>query len=297
MSTHNLTIESYTFYELLGLFDLDATDINTQTLKKARSRVLQMHPDKSKLPKEYFLFYKKAFDIVVRVFENQNKVNQHVPVNEEILYTPENPNAQIDKKQLRKTIDKMNPGTFNDKFNELFESHADIKRENKNEWFSEDNQDEANQVRNKSEMDAAFEQYKQKQHALVQYTGVVPLSMNGGTSGLYEDDDGSYITTDVFSKLKFDDLRKVHKDQTVFNVSEKQYDNVPKYRSVDHYVRTREQQSHEPLQKQHAEQQMHQEKIKHEQMIHQKQYNSQLQSARAHEKSQNMLANFLRIAN
>lgn len=297
MSTHNLTIESYTFYELLGLFDLDATDINTQTLKKARSRVLQMHPDKSKLPKEYFLFYKKAFDIVVRVFENQNKVNQHVPVNEEILYTPENPNAQIDKKQLRKTIDKMNPGTFNDKFNELFESHADIKRENKNEWFSEDNQDEANQVRNKSEMDAAFEQYKQKQHALVQYTGVVPLTMNGGTSGLYEDDDGSYITTDVFSKLKFDDLRKVHKDQTVFNVSEKQYDNVPKYRSVDHYVRTREQQSHEPLQKQHAEQQMHQEKIKHEQMIHQKQYNSQLQSARAHEKSQNMLANFLRIAN
>ena len=297
MSSHNLSIESYTFYELLELFGLDPNGIDTYTLKKARSRVLQMHPDKSKLPKEYFIFYKKAFEIIVRVFENQNKVNQHVPTNEEILYSPENPHAQIDKKQLQKTIDTMNPGTFNNKFNELFESHAEIKRENKNEWFSEHNEEEANQVRNKSEMDAAFEQYKQKQHAMVQYTGVVPLSMNGGTSGLYEEDNDSYITADVFSKLKFDDLRKVHKDQTVFNVSEQQYNSVPQYKSVDHYVRSREQQCHEPLQKQQAEHQLRQEKIKHEKLIQQKQYNSQLQSARAHEKSQNMLANFLRIAN
>ena len=43
------------------------------------------------------------------------------------------------------------------------------------------------------------------------------------------------ITTDPFSKLKYDDLRKVHKDQTVFMVSETDLDNVPKYSSVDAY--------------------------------------------------------------
>ena len=108
-------------------------------------------------------------------------------------------------------------------------------------------------------MDAAFEQFKQKQHAIVRYTGVVPLMNNGGSRGLYDEDDEddqNYISADIFSKLKFDDLRKVHKDQTVFNISEQQFNSGPQYRSVYHYVRSREQQSHEPMQKQVAEQQL-----------------------------------------
>ena len=95
--------------------------------------------------------------------------------------------------------------------------------------------------------------------------------------------------------MKFDDLRKVHKDQTVFNVSEKQYNSVPQYSSVDHYVREREQQSHEPMKKQVAEQHLQVQRQTHEQNIQQKQYHSQIQSAQAQERSQQMLSNFLRI--
>ena len=61
--THNLDIHMYSLSEVLNLFDLDY-DISMDGLKRAKKRVLMMQPDKSKLPPEYFLFYKKAFDMV-----------------------------------------------------------------------------------------------------------------------------------------------------------------------------------------------------------------------------------------
>ena len=38
---------------------------------------------------------------------------------------------------------------------------------------------------------------------------------NAINNHLYEEDDNSYVTSDPFGKLKFDDLRKVHRDQSV----------------------------------------------------------------------------------
>jgi hypothetical protein len=36
-------------------------------------------------------------------------------------------------------------------------------------------------------------------------------------------DDAEYIQSDVFSRLRFEDLRKVHRDRSIFDVSEKQF--------------------------------------------------------------------------
>ena len=54
MTTHNLNIQTYSFEELLGLFNL-TTQFGIEELKKAKRKVLWMHPDKSRLPSEYFL--------------------------------------------------------------------------------------------------------------------------------------------------------------------------------------------------------------------------------------------------
>jgi hypothetical protein len=62
----------YSLKDLLALFHTDY-NINLEDLKRAKKQVLMTHPDKSKLPAEYFLFYKKAFDIVVNFYNNQNK--------------------------------------------------------------------------------------------------------------------------------------------------------------------------------------------------------------------------------
>ena len=69
---HNLDIHMYSLQELLELFDLPLEPTMLQ-MKNAKKKVLMMHPDKSKLPAEYFLFYKKALDVVAQFFNNQQK--------------------------------------------------------------------------------------------------------------------------------------------------------------------------------------------------------------------------------
>ena len=44
--SHNLTIESYSLRELLGLFDLDEHDIQPDDLKRAKKKVFMMHLNK-----------------------------------------------------------------------------------------------------------------------------------------------------------------------------------------------------------------------------------------------------------
>ena len=78
MSKHNLNIHQYSFKELLELFDLSNT-ISVEDLKRAKKKVLMTHPDKSKLHSEYFLFYKKAFDIIYYFYENKVKELAQVP--------------------------------------------------------------------------------------------------------------------------------------------------------------------------------------------------------------------------
>jgi hypothetical protein len=298
---HNLDISTYSFADILKLFTLDENNVTTDHLKKAKKKVLYMHPDKSNLPKEYFLFYKKALDIVVRVYEMNNKVNQTVPNNQEIVYIPEK--THIATNQIETTMKSMSSSQFNSKFNHLFETHSKTreKDKNKNEWFKNNEYaPQITQIQNKSEMDAAFETYKEKQRAdMVKYTGVVPICLNGGSSGFYdedEEDNANYICADLFSKLKFDDLRKVHKDQTVFSVSEKEFQHVKQFNSVDHYVTAREKETLTPMQKSQAEQHFNDERLLNEQLMRKKQFKSQVESEQAHQRSQAMLSNFLRIS-
>lgn len=56
--------------------------------------VLKMHPDKSRLPSEYFIFYKKAFEVVVDYFNETQKVTKEVPT-KEIKYAVDNPDKRI----------------------------------------------------------------------------------------------------------------------------------------------------------------------------------------------------------
>ena len=43
---HNLNIQEYSLEEVLGLFDLHSYDISIEDLKRAKKKVLMLHPDK-----------------------------------------------------------------------------------------------------------------------------------------------------------------------------------------------------------------------------------------------------------
>ena len=52
----DLDINNYELTDILNLFKLPVM-FDDKHLKQAKVTVLHMHPDKSKLPKEYFLFF------------------------------------------------------------------------------------------------------------------------------------------------------------------------------------------------------------------------------------------------
>jgi hypothetical protein len=243
---HNLNINMYSFKEVLGLFQLNYA-ITAEDLKRAKTMVLRMHPDKSRLPPDYFLFYKKAFEIVVEYYNNHTKASKEVPTTEQI-YNPLNPVDKRTEETVKKSIHEMGKDRFNQTFNTIFETNMKKPVQDHNDWFKKhDPLYQFDDISSAGGIASAVETIKKNASSLIKYNGVETMRSAGPTYGnLYDDDadanaEGSpiYIASDPFSKLKFDDLRKVHKDQTVFAVSERDYENVPKFASIDQLQRER----------------------------------------------------------
>jgi hypothetical protein len=88
--------------------------------------------------------------------------------------------------------------------------------------------------------------------------GVKDMTQYAGSS-FYDDDDDkdtSFISGDPFAKLKFEDLRRVHKEETVFNVSESDFANMKTYKTVEDYSQARSSQSFEQISKAEGERQL-----------------------------------------
>ena len=296
--THNLNISTYSLDELLGLFDISSHHtITLEDMKRAKKKVLMLHPDKSKLGPEYFLFYKKALDIVAQYFQHQNRQHLDVAAQNTKYSAPVAPKSH--NQQINQSIQNMGTQQYQEKFNQLFEENMAKKIDpSKNAWFSNNDPIYENvQAKSASQMSEVLATIKQKNHAMIQYSGVMDMQSSSGTNFYDDEEDAShYVSSDPFSKLKYDDLRKVHKDQTVFAVSESDYQKAPKYSSVDHFVRERGQ-TGPPIDKFEAEKILAHREREMQQKMMQRQHQSNLQTMHYEEKNKNILSSFLHLTN
>ena len=77
MESLDLNIDNYNLPDILALFNLP-TLFNEADLKRAKLAVLKTHPDKSQLPKEYFLFFTKAYRIIHQIYTIRHPTtNEH----------------------------------------------------------------------------------------------------------------------------------------------------------------------------------------------------------------------------
>lgn len=307
MASYTLDIQDYSLDDLFNLFEIPSTtEIRKEHIRLAKQKVIMSHPDKSGLPSDYFIFYKKAFEMIVTYYESQNKISQDVPTitskEQEMVYEPISQNQNISKSDFSRNIQKTKQ--FNKKFNELFEKNEMIEKTNtkKNEWFhQEDNIYGGYSVQNTSQINNALEKIKkeEKERSMALYRGVTPLLSNSNSCGksFYdeEEDTDEYICSDPFSKLKYDDLRKVHKDQTIFIISENDIQNTKTYKSVDEYSRSRDIGMEKPMEKEKAERWFLEEEKKKQDVILRKQHTSELKMMQNMEKNKNIMASFLRI--
>ena len=302
---HNLDVQTYSFQEILALFHLETcTQITLEDMKQAKKIVLGMHPDKSQLPPEYFLFYKRALDIVVDFYQEQTRTQQTVPMTNPV-YVPQGSKTGLDtetQREIQKKIAKTDTKEFQKKFNKLFDENMlntekRKKDQERNQWFSQETPDTPIDTL-QGDVHHKIEKIKQANLSqnMIKYQGVQPLNMaSGGPIGnLYDEDmDNVYVSTDPFSKLKYDDLRKVHKDETVFSVSETDLQHVTQYQSTDHLRRVRGSQPLTPLDKKEAMRLLAQKQSTEQEQILKREYQAKLSNMQYEEKNNQVLSQFL----
>lgn len=264
-----------------------------------------VHPDKSNLPPDYFLFYKKAFELILEFYKTNSRQHQTVP-EEPIQYKPIYQTDKQTSNQIQGVAKTMNSGQYQQEFNRLFDEHMYRKPdESKNQWFKEDNPTFQYQGKvSAGNMSNVFQDIKREQqnNMLATYRGVREMNSSGNAvSSFYDEDegenDGVYISSDPFSKLKYDDLRKVHKDQTIFAVSENDINNMKQYSSVEEYSSARSIQNLTPLEKQQAEMAFANRERERQEMMMKRQHQSNLQSMEFAKKNQMIQARFLQLGN
>ena len=305
--THNLDITSYTLDEIFQLFDLDY-QLTAEKLKHAKQKVLMTHPDKSKLDPKYFIFYKKAYDIILNMYKEQTKYNQssngggNISIGTQQQERQEKQDEYISK-QIKNAMGTMGQEKFHDQFNRIYEEKAMKKiDESRYKWFQESNEYYVDGQVNAKNMGDMMNQVRKKQsNELIHYNGVREIRTGYmGGSNYYDDDDDElatkYVECDPFSKLKFDDVRKVHKDQTVFSISEADYQGQ-KYKNIQEYQMARERNMGNTISKAESER-MLQEKHKQEQIeLMKRQYRNQMIRAQNEQMQEQVRGTFLRLGN
>ena len=236
----DLNLENYSFDELITLFKL-SRNFTTHDVKKAKKIVLQTHPDKSGLPKEYFLFFSKAYRIVVQINDFRNKTTRNGKYGEDNTYSQILDDEDHDKVSIIENIGKKKE--FHTFFNKMFEQMKNSNEEDKtgyDEWLKQDDT-QTTTVSSVSSMHSNFEQLKNEKRALVVYSGIDDIvdNISSGSQSLSGNAPSTYTNTTVFSKHNYIDVKEAY-DNPVIPVTNNDYINKKKYSNVDELTRDRE---------------------------------------------------------
>jgi len=252
----DMNIDNYELQDLLDLFHLDY-NFNEEDLKKTKKTVLMTHPDKSKLPKEYFLFFTAAYKIIYSIYEFRYKSikpngTENIKANK---YTTE----KDEEREILLTNLKKQPN-FNKIFNELFEKYSIKDNETEGgygDWLkSEEDLDNTRTTMN--EMNEKFELKKKKVQSIIVHKDVEEMDSGNGHFELTRDKP-EYYSSSLFSSLQYEDLKKAHVE-SVIPVTQEDYQNRKKFRNVDEMQRYNAEQNSEPLSLKQANEYLNQKK-------------------------------------
>jgi hypothetical protein len=254
--SNDLNIDNYDLNDILALFKINA-DFDENDLKSAKKIVLKTHPDKSRLGPEYFLFYSKAYRVLFSIWEFKNKRNTN-----NTNTNKESRDSFFDK-QNKKTLDSFlskeglkDPKHFNKWFNMQFEKTKTDREDEATgygDWLKSNEDIEEERNIPYSQIGEEMEKKKRQLQAVIVHDGIndIQSSYQGATDLL--DSAPSTYSSDLFSNLKYEDLRKAH-TETVIPVTAEDYKNVKKFRNVDEYNRFRNSESVAPLSEIQAQQ-------------------------------------------
>ena len=227
MEDHDLDLDNYKLNDILNLFKVPY-DFDEKDLKRAYRQVLMIHPDKSKLDAKYFHFYVEAYKILSNIYYFHHRKKQSTEYEEQTI-----------SEEHKIILDNIDKNKFNEWFNKMFEKVKilDNEQDSGYEKWLRSNKDifDTTSVA-KNDMDAVFEKRKKQCRDLVVINDLQEIGSNGGYE-LARNRPKEY-SSEIFSKLTYDDLKKAH-IETVVPVTKEDYDRIPKFKNVESYVRHR----------------------------------------------------------
>jgi len=246
MEEVDLNLSNYSLNDLLNLFKLNL-NFTSHDFKNAKKMVLMTHPDKSGLEPKYFQFYTKAYELLFRVYKfkikDEELSNKNIN-NEYFSHEMDNKNKESDLVILKK-IGLLNEDSsaakgFSKRFNSMFEKYY-VNEENQGyeDWLKS-NEDEMPSNLNQSEVQRRMEEKRKNMSALISINNIEEInSASGvGVSSFSNEKVNSYEAP-VFSGLQYNDLKKAHAE-SIIPITQEDFENVPKFSSMDEYKRHRD---------------------------------------------------------
>ena len=219
----DLELNNYSVDDLFSLFHIQHLD--EDAMKTAKKIVLKTHPDKSKLDAKYFRFYFQAYRRLFGIYEFQNKSKPKNKTTDSFF--------NQEKSDMLDKLIFQNTKEFNSWFNKQFEQHS-VEDQNSvgyGDWLkSDDDIYDVGKV-SKADMASVFEQQKKQVKSIIQYGGV-----NDNMARVFS---GSVLgKTTNFTSDTYSDLRQAYRE-SVIPVTEDDFNNMPKYGSVEEYKMSR----------------------------------------------------------
>lgn len=231
MNNLDLNIENYNLDDLLSLFKL-SSDFTEEELKRAKKIVYMVHPDKSKLPKEYFIFFAKAYKYVYNIYEFKRRKNKE---------TTEYSNVVEEEDEMPSDIPNLsavNKNDFHSWFNKMFEKYK-LEEEDSGyeDWLKEEETTQHNKANNIAQLHNNFDEYKSRNMKdIVKYKHVQEVcnTLSSGGSMINKKINDDYSSTDIFtSGLIYNDVKKAHTESFI-PVTREDYEKKEKYGSEMH---------------------------------------------------------------
>jgi len=238
----NLNINEYSDADILKLFSIELQEgvLLKEDVKRAYRKCCYLHPDKSGLSNDYFIFYTRALERLKRIYRTLNS-DEYMKERSMADYRRENKEMkQSEDLYGGVALNLTKREDFSQIFNKAFESAkmADPEQDSGySDWMKQTTTD-APAVSNIRDMHNAIAERKRvliqtrgNELATIQQT----MSSSMGAASLMREQPVEY-SSDPFSKLKYEDLRKAH-TETLIPVDETMARTT--YTSVDEYERAR----------------------------------------------------------
>ena len=193
MENLDLNIENYQLEDILKLFGL-TFDFTFRELKQSFKIVAKLHPDKCNLPVKYFLFFKKAYSILLQI----EKVRSKQDTMREEFYRKD---QEILCNKLTKSED------FNRVFNSLFEETVGNLIEDKNgynDWLKSDEGVFKDDAKNITDLHQKINQRKKQINQLAKRDTIMEFNASLDS-----------YSGDIFGKLKYNDVKDVHENSVI----------------------------------------------------------------------------------